>query len=953
MSIFTLFLISLFITVGPRPDLENSRFEIYLQKDHSWLVKEKGKKDQWRFTPDFVILSASENPQMAMRPAGIENVRYNVVTWKSAQLDAADQLKQQHVGKEVGGDGFDDRILKGKTDLRTADVFKAGHLKRTTARKHEKRKSKVIFSFPATDEYSLTATLSFEGKEAFPKLRYTLEARTENYYSVGYTGAPAVAIEDASAIWQPMIWQEKRFPQKSFLTLAFQCPVPSTLVCASGSCSGVVGDPKELPFDPLPLLDNSRFGIALRDEQGKAKSMLFAPALGGAASLMKTGTKFTFDMLLYVGTEGLSAAYEDIARDIYKFGDYRKNTTFTLNETLDNMMDYGMSSYSMFIDSLKGCAYSTDVPGAVKNVSSLNPLQMALLTDREDIYWKRAYPIMEFLLSREKFLFTLDSTQKIQNPSRRMKGPTAPVSELAALYEISGGQSQALLDLAMQEYTKGRVRNLSVEENGNSWQNALALYHATGEQHYLDKAIRGADQYLSERVDHPSEDFHKVETAFFFWTGFTPDWINMFMLYEATGAQKYLDAAQKGARQYTQFAWYAPMIPDDSILVNKGNKAPVYWYLKKKGHKQMAIPEEVVPAWQLSEIGLTPESSGTCSGHRAIFMANYAPWMLRIGHLKNDTFLKQTAKAAIIGRYANFPGYHINTARTTAYKKEDYPLRPFKELSVNSFHFNHIWPHMSILVDYLFTDAFVKSNGAINVPSSYIQGYAYLQSKFYGFDAGEFYGEKEVYPWMPPALLQTDSKQLNYVAFRGNNSMYIAFLNQAPESITTTVYLNADVTGALQDTYTAKIWVNNQRDRNQTVTDGKFSVQVRPTGITAVKIEGINPETDFQKKFYAHQQGSAQGLRSLKEGKAKAMVIDFGKGLRTLYVYLQEDDRVVKNSTLEYTLAGKPYTVTDNHYPFEFTVRLPEGPGDMKCRLRVTHTNKTVAVEDFAIGLPK
>jgi len=57
---------------------------------------------------------------------------------------------------------------------------------------------------------------------------------------------------------------------------------------------------------------------------------------------------------------------------------------------LDNMIDYGMSRYSWFVDELKGCAYSTDVPGAVKNVSSLNPLNLALVTDDEEIFRKRA-----------------------------------------------------------------------------------------------------------------------------------------------------------------------------------------------------------------------------------------------------------------------------------------------------------------------------------------------------------------------------------------------------------------------------------------------------------------------------------------------------------------------------------------------------------------------------------
>ncbi len=82
----------------------------------------------------------------------------------------------------------------------------------------------------------------------------------------------------------------------------------------------------------------------------------------------------------------------------------------------------------------------------------------------------------------------------------------------------------------------------------------------------------------------------------------------------------------------------------------------MYWYLRSKGHQQMYYPEEKAPAWRLSEIGLTPESSGTSTGHRGIFMANYAPWMLRLGYYAKDSFLMQVAKAAIIGRVQEFPG---------------------------------------------------------------------------------------------------------------------------------------------------------------------------------------------------------------------------------------------------------------------------------------------------------
>lgn len=48
------------------------------------------------------------------------------------------------------------------------------------------------------------------------------------------------------------------------------------------------------------------------------------------------------------------------------------------------MISYVLGPYSRFLDKEKGCTYATDVPGAVKNVSSLNPLEIAVLNDNRD-----------------------------------------------------------------------------------------------------------------------------------------------------------------------------------------------------------------------------------------------------------------------------------------------------------------------------------------------------------------------------------------------------------------------------------------------------------------------------------------------------------------------------------------------------------------------------------------
>jgi hypothetical protein len=94
----------------------------------------------------------------------------------------------------------------------------------------------------------------------------------------------------------------------------------------------------------------------------------------------------------------------------------------------ENEGEYGLGACSRFNSDQRGCSYDTDVPGAVKNVSALHPLGIALVTDDERIYAERARPIMEFLLSHEDMLFCTNPAMKIQNPGRLMDGADAYIA---------------------------------------------------------------------------------------------------------------------------------------------------------------------------------------------------------------------------------------------------------------------------------------------------------------------------------------------------------------------------------------------------------------------------------------------------------------------------------------------------------------------------------------------
>ncbi|MCE9518759.1 MAG: glycoside hydrolase family 127 protein, partial [Verrucomicrobia bacterium] len=884
------------------------------------------------FKPEFTVLHTEENPQKKLRRGAVgtnhgKTPDYKVATWGQAVVNKIDP--NAHVM-----DGFNPENDKGIEPGRTADYFQAATNEPVTAQSAKFSGDTIKWSFPEVAGSQLSAEIKLPAGKGLPELTFTFVPGKEGYYSIGYTGAPGVSPSEMDEMWQPMIWQEKRLPNLSYLTEAFLCPLPTTLVTYQGTTVGVLADPSAIPFMPLPNKDNSRFGVMVRDRNGLARPMLFAPVLGGPGSKMSAGEAFTFKahLLLYKGS--LLGAFEDAAKNYYGFKDYRQNSTVTLNKTLENMIDYNMSAYSQFVEELRGCSYATDVPGAVKNITGLSPLSLAFVTDNEAIFKKRARPMLEYSWSRERFLFSTNPEVKGDGTSSKLEGPSAPMSDFIAAYLFSGKRITADLKLSEKIYHTpiNLCLNLSELLDGDQWQNAMYLYKATGDKKYLDLAITGADRYLKERIDTPQTDFSdKVSRDMFFWTSYVPHWMEIYLLYEMTGKKRFLDAAHRGARQFAQFIWFCPAVPEEKILVNIGNKAPRYRAGDK--FKDMMVPEETVDAWRVSEIGLTPESAPTCNGHRGIYMTQFAPWMMRIARDTKDSFLHDVARSAVIGRYESFPGYHINAGRTTAHEKADFPLRSLPELNgVTSLHFNHPWPHAAMLLDYLVSDVYYRSDARIDFPAEYAEGYAYCHSRIYGAHSGHFYDEKNVWLYMPRGLLSSSNVQINYLAARGNGKLYLALTNQSKEPVTTTLTLNSELLGLQKGKeYSATLWKDNLPAGSTKVVNGQISVPVLAEGLTALSIDGVDVRPTFQANI---SEKSAPWKKDSADlafgGGSKAVLFNFGPNLQSVYSFTKATGELFSKVTLHYECNGKWSSVTKESYPFDFTVEVPRDADDFR-----------------------
>ena len=934
---------------------KNENFKVSL-KGNDLLVK-RSDGSVLELNPTFTVVYAQKDPGKKLRygdfgydkkPHEELGIKYHVPTW--GKVEEVKINSNEHVM-----DGFNPEIDRGFGEGRTANLFIAGSTMILNAKEIKVNGNKVEWFFPENEYVSLKAYATINKGDDYPSINYDFVAKKDGYFSVGYTGAPEYNADECTEIFQSDIWSEKRFPNAPYLSESYRTKVPSTFVAKSGMTYGIVGSPEYIPFMPMPTPENSQFGVMVRNSKGLAQSSIFAPVLGGVNSKMKTGDNCSFKAYIFVVKNDIDAAFEECGREIYGFSDVRRNATVTLNKTFENMVDYCMSKYASFNDELRGCDYSSDVPGAVKNISGLHPLSIAFVTDNKEIYKKRARPMIEYGLTRERFLFSTNSEITRDGTSSKLNGPGVPMSDLSTTFTYSKNRMPHYLNTAKKIYDEkiNRSLNLDAMLYGDRWQNAMALYRATGEKKYLDDAIRLADKYLEERVNTTQTDFtDEYSRGLFFWTSYTNQYMELYLMYLTTGDKKYLEAAHEGMRQYARFCWMSPMIPEGNVTVNVGDSVPRY----RSGSRwiTMRIPEESVEAWRVSEQGLTPESTPTCNDHRAIFMPNFAPFMMYMAAETGDDFLHDIARNAVIGRYENFPGYHINAGRTTAFEKYDFPLHSFEELNGHtSMHFNHPWSMVASLMDYMMAEAYFMSEKQIDMKPEYAEGYAYCRSLIYGANKGIFYGEKDVMPYMPKGLLETDNLQLNYISARGNNKLYVAFTNQYTDNVKATVFLDAQKAGIdPEKEYKCQVWKDNKVTSEITLKDGKVTIEVSPKGITAIAIVGAEPKAEFQKALNTETPTWSKDFSQVGFEDDQAVIFNMGKGITSAYIMTAANNEIFTKVTVKYRFDNGDWkNVSRIGYPYEFTVEVPDEINEITYKfLAITPGGK---IKESEIGVLK
>lgn len=318
---------------------------------------------------------------------------------------------------------------------------------------------------------------------------------------------------------------------------------------------------------------------------------------------------------------------------------------------------------------------------------------------------------------------------------------------LLSLQHPDGG-----FDVAYDKLT-GKALFTDLEDLRPTFYGLLVAHRILGERKYLDAALRGADWYVGHAVDRGRflgvcgdarfiNDFATAQSA-----------QALLETYEASGNERYLEAAVRAARIYACSIYTHP----------QSKNVPVR-------RKDCELRD-----WQLSQTGLCFEhggSTGSATKSGPILLTSHCGLYTRLAAMTGDSLFVDLARTAAIAReeFLN-PDTKIATYYWSQFDRGPGPFP------------HHAWWQLGWIVDYLLCEAECRSEGLIAFPRGFVTPKVGPQ-RITGFAPGRI-GQHEADLILRPGLVRTGCPDLDCLTALSTDGrrLYVVLLgNSAHEN---------------------------------------------------------------------------------------------------------------------------------------------------------------------------
>ncbi|MFD0717367.1 S-layer homology domain-containing protein [Paenibacillus sp. GCM10027626] len=811
------------------------------------------------------------------------------------------------------------------------------------------------------DYASLTIRWHIADDSSDPQVTLAMEPKQNGFFSIGIFAGSEQKMDDVSFVLAPYRIAGKYLPGNLGLVTESYATAPLSLLTVDRSGSkltyGVSVDPQSIGFE-WPRNAASRFALSVNGTDGGARPGLFAPMFGTDAARMKPGDRFEFAYRMVGHAADWSDTYKALVTDLYGFADYRSNYYATLNEAIDNTRQLMLNDEFGGWGENGKAHYNIELPSTVSVADPLEALQAYLLTGDENVYEKRTVPTIEYLLSRGKQHFI--PVKGNTGGTMQWNGPMpigSPVDAFGTAvfggaYAMTNGLTPTLGDIGIKQ--GARYKGGVTEFSEYVW-----MYRFTGEQQYLDKAKQLADAYIASAVDKPKSVLPRDDI--FIALSYYPDIGALIDLYETSGDQKYLDAAAKAADLMLTTVFTGPVPAGENYTVSADevrnshfmkDKTEPWWAGRtniRRGYDEAGLQQlqdETVPDWVVSRAGLSLEQTSTFRQHDSavMIMAAWAPDLMRLSKYTGDRLFETYARNAIVGRHSNYSGYYYD--RYLTYQmQENYP---YEGPDLTGLYYHHIPPFLAMLEDFLITQAWNWSDGAIIFPYVRQQGYAYFNNRHYGFDKGSFFDLNDMWLWLKEGLVTTTSKQIDYVAARKAGQFAVALMNESKRQEDVMVTLSAEATGGALYSGPGVLYTSAGEQSPITLVNGQVQVAVPAHGLIAIAVQAPGVQDPAQAALSLEDPaGGSIGNTAVQAvygtDVVRGATIQMKPDSYHAYVNVDRMPDTTAKVTLHYRIGeGEWQTKESASYPYEFTTKVEDAKLSFTWYMDIT--NKAGAV---------
>ncbi|MEV1329435.1 hypothetical protein AB0J20_07645 [Micromonospora costi] len=699
------------------------------------------------------------------------------------------------------------------------------------------------------DLFALTVTWRLAGPH--PLVDIALTPRVDGRFVVAYRAFAATHADDVDEVLCGPLRHARMIGGPASVGRD-ELFAPMCLVQRGPVTTGLFAPATELPFEYESGRgdDDQPFGMALRTPDGRVQPTLYAPQYGRRADL-RAGEPYRFTVGLYAARTELYGAYRDLLRGEYGYAAYRRNVHASLTDTVhhlidlmkagptsDDRVDY-QGSPSGWWSRAKGFI-DIENDQAVRATTTSVLLGAYLLTGDDELYEERALPTVEFHLSRNAYGWTPRADATVYgDPTKNMLcGTPFGAPALAPLHTLSRGAVTAARELALssldaQDYWLKR----------SPMSAPLAAYRLTRDATWRQQAEEAADRYVAEELGQPYDgEADPHDFAIYYCRA----WIDLLEMYEETGRGHYLDAAYAEAKRFVTMVFARPVpdatvtVPQRPLFVDRQIELTGWWDpADLYPYPATDVPDEEVPAWQVSPTGLGIEAVNTYRFNGFTLNPAWAPFLLRLAAHTGDDLLRDVAHNALVGRFTNYPGYYYRQF-TVHHLRPDFPYTgPFGNTTV---YYHHAPAQLGMAIDYLIAEHETRSGGEIRFPAEFEQNYVWFAYRVYGHRPGRFHGIGGVWLWLPKGLVRLDTEQVNWIAAEGGDVLCVSLTNAAAASTTVTVTLDAarvPMTPGVP--YRAAVIRDRGEAEPASVVDHRLTVEISGHGITAVIVYGVGP----------------------------------------------------------------------------------------------------------------